>query len=769
MTSHSTRPPLGPSPLEGGFEKVLVIRINHSYAGFFAYVTFAINQLLYAERMGYFPVVYFGPDSTDGPNAFHDPARGDNTWDYYFEPVAGLTYDDIRAMVADPEHPLDPDDLVFLTPEEAWYLHLEEPSSVYNYPYGYYQHKADFDREWYEVQRDRAHEVIERYVRVKPELLGEVDAFVEEHYRRPVLGIHLRGTDKGTAGATPHLMRVIPPSAYFEHVDRYTEEHGECPIFVATDQVQFLEQMRTRYGDRVLALDAIRTKGAFNTFQTPDEKNYVKGREVLLDCLLLSRTDHLLKCTSAVGEYATYFNRDLSDLDVNHIGKRTTVLDPVKVSFARARQLFRAHWRNLRALRGASPKEYVRLLVGFNPLTIFVWGTIETKRYSPSIFWRTLVSAKDTLWALSMRARLPLRYARQRSKVRKLRRGARHFDAADARFNRYLEVRSDASLGTGFFTQFLIVLNQLHFARAHRLEPVVNLDHAYHPHFDPARGGNVWENYFEPVTDTSLEDLRAVDPGSICLLDPSRQLSLTLGDSPAEPADPEEAEAWLRRLRLRGADLVERFVRVRPEVMSRVSDFERGWGSATVLGTHLRGTDRGVDWRGRRASESDRGWQILEPPVYLPWVDLPRGASRCAPLRRHGPAAVSRPPGVPLRRPRLVHRRRSFDRPPQPGRHVAREPIRARAAGSAGLSAAVAVLHAPALCFERGRDRLVPRPLPAGRRSQPGARRSPGRFRRGARATIARWRPLGHRGSASVRRAFSRGDERRGAEPCAWI
>ena len=67
-------------------------------------------------------------------------------------------------------------------------------------------------------------------------------------------------------------MRVIPPLAYFEHVDRYSEEHGECPIFVATDQVQFLDQMRERYGERVLALDAIRTKGAFNTFQTPDEK-----------------------------------------------------------------------------------------------------------------------------------------------------------------------------------------------------------------------------------------------------------------------------------------------------------------------------------------------------------------------------------------------------------------------------------------------------------------------------------------------------------------
>ena len=279
---------------------------------------------------------------------------------------------------------------------------------------------------------------------------------------------------------------------------------------------------------------------------------------------------------------------------MNHIGKQTSVLDPMRVSFARARQLFRSHWKNLRSLQGVSPKEYLRLLVGFNPFTIFVWGAIESRRYSPSLVWRGLVSAKDYAWALSTRAKLPLRYARQRSKVRKLRRGARHFDAADARFNRYLEVRSDASLGTGFFTQFLIVLNQLHFARAHRLEPVINQDHSYHPHFEKGRGSSVWEYYFETASETSLDDLRDVDPGSISLIDPSRQLSLTLGDSPAEPADPEEAEAWLRRLRSRGADLVERFVRVRPEVMARVSELESSrWGAAPVLGIHLRGTNRG--------------------------------------------------------------------------------------------------------------------------------------------------------------------------------
>ncbi len=587
----TAKPDLSVSPLDRGYDKVLVIRINHSYAGFFAYVTFAINQLIYAEKNNYLPVVYFGEWSADGPNAFFDRARGDNTWDYYFEPVAGYTFDDIRACVANPNNPLELDDLVYLTVEEAWHLHLESPDSVYNYPYGRYQHKADYDEAWYEKQRDKAHDVLSRYVRVKPHIMAEVDGFVERFFDRPVIGLHLRGTDKGTAGASPHLMRIIPPASYFPFVDRYSEEHGPCRIFVATDQVQFLEQVRDRYGDRVVALDAIRTTGAFNAFQTPDEKNYVKGREVLIDCLLLSRCDSLLKCSSAVGEYATYFNRDLPDVDLNHVGSQSTVLDPVKVAFARARQGFRINWRNLRSMEDAGIRDYGRLVFGYNPLTSFVWGLIERRRYERNPVSRALVWGKDHAWALASGEAARLRYASHLGKVRERRRGARHFHPADSRFLEYLEIRTDASMGSGFFTQFLMVLRQLHFAVAHELQPVVCQDHAYHPNHDSRRGPNVWDYYFHPVGGLTPEHLDQKDPMSIALLDWARQHNVTFADRPTPPEDPAEARAWRRRTRLRGARLIERFVRLRDDLEADVGEITEAWQGRTVLGVHQRVRD----------------------------------------------------------------------------------------------------------------------------------------------------------------------------------
>ena len=305
-----------PKPLR---DKFLIITINHPYAGFFAYVNFALNQLIYAEQHSLSPVVYFGPQSGDGPNAYFDAGVGDNMWDYYFEPVATLTYADIERRLSDPDDPLTLDDLTTLSVEELWRIHEAEPESIYPYPHGIHSDKFKSDPGWYSKQRARAHYIINKYVRIKPHILAKVDAFEREYFAgNRVLGIHMRGTDKGSAKLSPELMRIVKPREYFRHIDEYTDRHGYCKIFVATEQQQFLHQITARYGDRVLSYQAMRTSGLRNPFQL-DGNGYRKGEDVLIDCLLLSRSDYLLKCTSAVGEFAMYFNPKLACVDLNHL------------------------------------------------------------------------------------------------------------------------------------------------------------------------------------------------------------------------------------------------------------------------------------------------------------------------------------------------------------------------------------------------------------------------------------------------------------------
>jgi hypothetical protein len=303
----------------GGYDKVLVITINHHHAGFFAYFIFALNQLRYCERHNYLPVVYFGEKSGAGLNAYYDRQHGENMWDYYFEPVAGLRYTDLQGMVKDPQSGLRQEDVIELTSEDLWYLHLFDPESIYGYTYGRYRHKREYDAEWYEVQRAKARDCVDTYVRVKEPIRRIVDEFYDAHMDGcDVLGVHIRGTDKGAAVASSNVQRIVGPEAYITEIDAYLREHPQCKIFLATDQTQFLEMMKQRYADRILYRDAKRSSTNLNPFQVQDGEGYRKGEDALVDCLLLSKCDFLLKCTSHLSETALYFNRDLKCLDLNY-------------------------------------------------------------------------------------------------------------------------------------------------------------------------------------------------------------------------------------------------------------------------------------------------------------------------------------------------------------------------------------------------------------------------------------------------------------------
>jgi hypothetical protein len=298
--------------------RYLIATINHSHAGFFAYVNFALNQIIYAEKNGLQPVVFFGKDSVDGPNAFYDSKRGDNMWEYYFEPVAQVSYSDIQKRLKDPEDNLSEDDIVILSSSELKRIHGHEPDSVFVYPHNMYKKQDRYEPEWYARQREKARRIIQEYIIIKPHIMDKVDDFKCKNFAdNKVIGIHMRGTDKGTAGSSERLMRVVPPKEYFPLIDSYTREHGACKIFVATDQQQFLNRVIEKYGDRVISYQSVRTHGIRNPFELSDGNGYRKGEDVLIDCLLLSHCDFLLKCTSAVGEFAMYFNPRLDCYDLN--------------------------------------------------------------------------------------------------------------------------------------------------------------------------------------------------------------------------------------------------------------------------------------------------------------------------------------------------------------------------------------------------------------------------------------------------------------------
>ena len=58
-------------------------------AGFAALLTYTLNGVRVAETDGAIAVVHL--DDRHATNWFLDPDRGDNVWEYYFEPVMGVS------------------------------------------------------------------------------------------------------------------------------------------------------------------------------------------------------------------------------------------------------------------------------------------------------------------------------------------------------------------------------------------------------------------------------------------------------------------------------------------------------------------------------------------------------------------------------------------------------------------------------------------------------------------------------------------------------
>ena len=191
---------------------VLKIIMNHENAGFFAYLTFALNQLLYAEQNGLFPVVVFGQTSgchdcekskscdLCGSNAFYDPEVGDNSWEYYFKQPGLISFpliEDLQRNGSDIEvHTLP--DLVL------WNLHLREPHSVYTHGYGFYEEAAPqvayYDDAWFESRRRLAHGLMSDYIRLQPRIAGRLRrALRGMGPPRATLGVHISNRRSASA------------------------------------------------------------------------------------------------------------------------------------------------------------------------------------------------------------------------------------------------------------------------------------------------------------------------------------------------------------------------------------------------------------------------------------------------------------------------------------------------------------------------------------------------------------------------------------------
>ena len=248
-------------------EKPFIIMNNPVNSGFGAVFSAVLSALdLYDQGH------YAGLQLDLNSGVYVDPQKGPNWWEYFFEPVY-LGNDQA------PHHVLTSDEVSILI-------------------------NAGFP-----MSRERSFELIQKYIHLKPAIQKKINKLVKINFSDfYMIGIHHRGTDKCLETS------IVPYSTTLFHVDwllANLPKDKKVRIFVATDDQNFLNHVRKLYPGQVVYNDFVRSKNdsPIHYNDCLYKNNYQKGKEALIDCLLLSKCDFLLfPAASAFSMLSVKFN-----------------------------------------------------------------------------------------------------------------------------------------------------------------------------------------------------------------------------------------------------------------------------------------------------------------------------------------------------------------------------------------------------------------------------------------------------------------------------
>ncbi len=259
-------------------------------SGFFASFLYIIAHIDIAYKNNFIPTV----DMENFKTLYSEKYRINgtkNVWEYYFEPICGYSLDDI-------------------------YKSKNIMICKSAYPYCGRLFYKSTNKELSKMQITELNFYIKKYIKLKPDVLKVLNQNLEKFkvYNK-IVGVHIRSTDLQNAGgkhATPlNLNKII------SKIDHVIKTHNIEGIFVATDDLEKLELLIKKYGDKVIYTDSVRATDGSQTGIHHDQnlinrKNhkYLLGLEVLIDMLMLSNCSLLIGGHSNITYTAMIFNNN---------------------------------------------------------------------------------------------------------------------------------------------------------------------------------------------------------------------------------------------------------------------------------------------------------------------------------------------------------------------------------------------------------------------------------------------------------------------------
>jgi hypothetical protein len=158
--------------------------------------------------------------------------------------------------------------------------------------------------------------LVRKYIGIKPEVLHKVNAFWEASLKnKTVLGLHYRGTDKQAEALN------IPYSAIRTKVDHFLSQNSkfDC-LFVSSDEQTFVDFIENEFKQTLPVVyhnDGERSTTKFAIHRSKSGDRFRKGEEAVINSLLLSKCDALIKTASFLSGWSKLFNPALRVILLN--------------------------------------------------------------------------------------------------------------------------------------------------------------------------------------------------------------------------------------------------------------------------------------------------------------------------------------------------------------------------------------------------------------------------------------------------------------------
>ena len=255
------------------------IDMNTDEMGLGARIINMLEILLYCETKGYIPLFKFNYKERN------------NTNDYF-------------------------GDLFYYKKEEAIHHPKVKYTSIYD----------TSDLKWKNYVRNlrlnMANGLFEKYLGFNQKIVDEVNTYTNQHFTgKQVLGIHYRGTDKIIEAA-----KVTYEKLLFHTRNVLTANPDLNLIFFSSDDAQAIHFLLN--SDLSIPIiyrdDSVRSETGEPIHLTQANSKLIINRDAIVNCLILSKCNYLLKTASLLSDCSVIFNPDLKVSVINAPYSHTT-------------------------------------------------------------------------------------------------------------------------------------------------------------------------------------------------------------------------------------------------------------------------------------------------------------------------------------------------------------------------------------------------------------------------------------------------------------